>query len=480
MTGKDSTRYFTCFVCYGTGDLPFARRLVADLEQHGVSCWFWPEAHTPGEATQKEILDSRRAADKMIALCSVTSLLQNGVRIEIYDQIREDLDKLIPISLDDQWRHVNFPVTHAGMDLKPFLLLKNYADFANPSQYDSELERLLKALHRSDAAHEPGEESEPKGLSEVGIATSRVPRLVAAMGELLQLRGDTPSLLFVPQILDHFASILSLRYGFVSADELREPRVYAKVLERLQTGPLPTGLLVHLDEQGWDARTLTTYFSEIDNAIQQDDRTEAGVQRVVDRLSRLYTLAVGLVAEQRDSPSAEAMVEIMAELREDDRTECKSTMRYNLKTKKIDKEVEREVVRAIAGLANHRGGTLYLGVRDDLKIVGLKDDLATFRGSMDQFHRHFDQLVGEQIGIANYQIVQPKWLALEGEDVFVVKISAAPHPIFVGSDGSFYLRRGARTVNLNPRQFFEYYLAQGRWPSRSGTAAGNHEPALSR
>lgn len=143
-------KYHACFVSYGQPDLAFAKKLSKDLEARGVSCWLYGMDATPGDRTWQEIGQERRGAEKMIVLCSAKALVRDGVLKEIEEQIDEDPNKIVPISLDDLWKEKGFRVMRGERDLKPFLLDKNYADFAN-LPYDQALERLLRGLSRRDA-----------------------------------------------------------------------------------------------------------------------------------------------------------------------------------------------------------------------------------------------------------------------------------------------------------------------------------------
>ena len=142
-------KYYSCFVCYGQPDVTFAKKLCQDLEARGVSCWLYDMDATVGEPTWGEIGRMRRQADKMVVLCSGQALVRPGMLKEIEEQIDEGLDKLVPISLDDFWKHPGLKVMRDGRDLKPFLLDRNYADFTN-LPYQQALERLLAGLGRQD------------------------------------------------------------------------------------------------------------------------------------------------------------------------------------------------------------------------------------------------------------------------------------------------------------------------------------------
>jgi len=135
-------KYYNAFIAYGEPDAKFARRLKNDLEGRGVQCRLYSTDHTVGERTWQEITEKRRGAEKMVVLCSVRALIRDGLLKEIEEQMDEDPDKMIPVSLDTLWQEKGFLVQRAGRDLKPFLLDKNYANFHSESVYEESLELL--------------------------------------------------------------------------------------------------------------------------------------------------------------------------------------------------------------------------------------------------------------------------------------------------------------------------------------------------
>jgi hypothetical protein len=143
-------QYASAFVCYGEPDKAFAERLKNDLVARGVPCQIFSLDATPGEPTWREVSQKRREAEKMIVLCSAPSLIRSGVLKEIEEQIDEDPDKMMPVSLDNLWKAPGFQVRRGNRDLKPFLLVRNYADFWNRSRPKQFSEMLLKALARQD------------------------------------------------------------------------------------------------------------------------------------------------------------------------------------------------------------------------------------------------------------------------------------------------------------------------------------------
>ena len=145
IVGK--VEYYTCFISYGQPDVEFATKLCQDLEGRGVSCWLYDMDKTVGKRTWGDIGEARRGTDKFVVLCSAKALVRDGVLEEIEDQINEDPERLVPISLDNLWKEPGFPVIRGKHNLKPELEKRNYADFAN-KPYEEALEDLLKGLRR--------------------------------------------------------------------------------------------------------------------------------------------------------------------------------------------------------------------------------------------------------------------------------------------------------------------------------------------
>jgi len=149
-------KHYSCFISYGQPDVELAKKLCEDLEVKGVPCWLYDMDKTPGKRTWAEIGEARRGTDKFVALCSAAALVRDGVLAEIEDQVNEDPERLVPISLDDLWREPGFRVMRGTHDLKPDLVNRNYADFSGwdsrPERYEKALEDLLRGLKREKQA----------------------------------------------------------------------------------------------------------------------------------------------------------------------------------------------------------------------------------------------------------------------------------------------------------------------------------------
>lgn len=141
----------TCFISYAEPDDAFSERLLGDLESSGVRCWRWKEDAPWGKPLRKSIHEAIQDYDKLILICSESSLSSPAVIREVERALhKEDNlvrkgkpgDVLFPLRLDDfifEWQH----------DLKEDIIKKPVGDFrmwSEPDSYRKALERLLRDL----------------------------------------------------------------------------------------------------------------------------------------------------------------------------------------------------------------------------------------------------------------------------------------------------------------------------------------------
>jgi Schlafen, AlbA_2 len=142
-------------------------------------------------------------------------------------------------------------------------------------------------------------------------------------------------------------------------------------------------------------------------------------------------------------------------------------------------------VKTIAALLNNQaGGTLFIGIADDKRIVGLERDYESLRkvGELsstrdkdrDRFQLHFRHLLAPKIGqeVSNLYI-QTAIVEADGKDVCVIHARPAAAPVYLssGKAKAFYVRDGASTVEYNIEQVVAY--VQQRWPKALWRRAWN-------
>lgn len=141
--------------------------------------------------------------------------------------------------------------------------------------------------------------------------------------------------------------------------------------------------------------------------------------------------------------------------------EFKSTLRYNLYSKKIDEAIELAVLKTIAGFLNSAGGTLLVGVSDSGEILGIEADQFS---NVDKFQLHFWNLVRESMGTEVSSFITTTLVSNLDKGIFRIDCKASGSPIFIKWKGAkesklqefFYVRAGPQTEQLGTRQALSY------------------------
>lgn len=146
---------------------------------------------------------------------------------------------------------------------------------------------------------------------------------------------------------------------------------------------------------------------------------------------------------------------------ENKRIEFKSTLRWDIRAASIQKHIEHSVGKTIAAFLNSEGGTLFIGVDDESKILGLDNDFNTFKGSnkKDEFSKHFDNLIQNYFGNHYTRLLSLEFCEIDGKTIAVIDISQkAPEPVYLkdGDKEIFYIRRFSSTKDLTIRETVSY------------------------
>ena len=137
--------------------------------------------------------------------------------------------------------------------------------------------------------------------------------------------------------------------------------------------------------------------------------------------------------------------------------EFKTTMRFDLREQKTNKKLEEVILKTIAAFSNGQGGTLIMGVTDDMEIVGLENDYNTLKdGTKDGFELHLRNLVNSAYGIefaSNNLIV--KFPLIDEAEICVVDIKPGLKPLYTKvtdkngqKSDKFYVRSGNSSPEL--------------------------------
>ena len=128
----------------------------------------------------------------------------------------------------------------------------------------------------------------------------------------------------------------------------------------------------------------------IDNVLRA--QVDAGVLKV---RGELIELGPNAPATERAASAPSPLEKLIAQ-GEDETLEFKETLRWDIRQNAVNKKLADSSLKAIAAFANHRGGTLLVGVKDDGTVPGLGPDLESFGGSRDKFELHLTELIKDR------------------------------------------------------------------------------------
>jgi len=147
--------------------------------------------------------------------------------------------------------------------------------------------------------------------------------------------------------------------------------------------------------------------------------------------------------------------------------EFKSSLRYDYRLEKENKILEEVILKSIAAFANAKGGTLFIGIDDNLNILGLENDYNTLKkNDADYFELHLRKLINNQYGISfannSLMIYFPK---IEEKEICVIQVNAALHPLYLKTKNKqgqqiekFYVRSGNASQQISSLKEINEYI----------------------
>jgi hypothetical protein len=145
----------------------------------------------------------------------------------------------------------------------------------------------------------------------------------------------------------------------------------------------------------------------------------------------------------------------LIEAGENEIVEFKSSLRYNLHSKKFGKEIEHAVLKTLAAFLNSDGGTLIIGVNDKGTILGLDND--GFRDN-DHMLLHLTQMIKDRIGTEHSQFIKGIVEGSNGTKILRVDVKPSTIPAYVThkNEEYFYVRTGPATTELSVSKIYGY------------------------
>ena len=77
--------------------------------------------------------------------------------------------------------------------------------------------------------------------------------------------------------------------------------------------------------------------------------------------------------------------------------EFKSSLRWDYREEKVNKALEDVILKSISAFSNAKGGTLFIGVNDNMEVIGMEPDFKTLKKQdADYFELHIRKLIENQ------------------------------------------------------------------------------------
>ncbi|MGH8502551.1 MAG: toll/interleukin-1 receptor domain-containing protein [Gammaproteobacteria bacterium] len=102
---SEAIAFYTCFISHSSRDAAFVQRLHADLQAHGVRCWFASDDLRIGDRLWDAIDSAIRIHDKLLLVCSENSIDSEWVEDEVTRAYALERERrklvLFPIRIDN-------------------------------------------------------------------------------------------------------------------------------------------------------------------------------------------------------------------------------------------------------------------------------------------------------------------------------------------------------------------------------------------
>jgi uncharacterized protein YjbI with pentapeptide repeats len=141
------TAYSSCFISYAAEDQSFAEKLHADLQEHGVRCWFAPNDIAIGAEFREAIDEGIRDRERLLLVLSRHSISSIWVKKEVETAFDEEGRRkrlvLFPIRLDET---IFESTVSWAADIRRARHIGNFTVWKDEPAYHSAFERLLRDL----------------------------------------------------------------------------------------------------------------------------------------------------------------------------------------------------------------------------------------------------------------------------------------------------------------------------------------------
>lgn len=147
--------------------------------------------------------------------------------------------------------------------------------------------------------------------------------------------------------------------------------------------------------------------------------------------------------------------------------EFKPSARWDYYQNRNNSDLQKAIIKTVAAFLNTEGGTLLIGVADNAKVLGLKQDFATLqKAKTDDYLLFLNNIIFDKLGHDLRFCIEISILPLKGKEVCRVAVRKSPRPVYVndGQNEQFFVRFGNSSKNLSLKAAVEY--CKSRWQTR--------------
>lgn len=154
----------------------------------------------------------------------------------------------------------------------------------------------------------------------------------------------------------------------------------------------------------------------------------------------------------------------LIEAGESEQVEFKASFRYSVQAKMLDKtgDIPFSSIKTIAAFLNTTGGTLFIGVSDNLEILGLENsDFKVLKQEdpvqkkVDSVKLNIDEMLNTHIGSQHVSYINISWEQYHEKTFIVVKVAPAQTPVFCSGE-KFFVRTSSSSRELKGQEMLQY------------------------
>jgi CheY-like chemotaxis protein len=162
---------------------------------------------------------------------------------------------------------------------------------------------------------------------------------------------------------------------------------------------------------------------------------------------------------KRACEKSKGFLEYLISQGENEAVEFKSSIRWDFQKKIVNKNLQIAIAKAIAGMLNHKGGIILIGVDDNGRVLGIENDLTTLRKpTIDEFQVAITDSIRSYFGLKYRDLVHVRFDLVSEKQISIVKVDASPEPVYLmaGDEPQLWVRIENSTQRLNVKAAMDY------------------------